>query len=119
MNVAKIGTILYAVVIAVFGINHFMNAQMMADYVVPKSMPGPGVVWVYVTGTALVLAAISIIIGKKTQLACYLLALMLIVFVLTLHLPKLMGGDQMAMGSVLKDTAMAAGALIIGGNSKS
>lgn len=119
MNVAKIGTILYAIVVAVFGFNHFMNAQMMADFVVPKYMPGPGTIWVYLTGAALVLAAISILIGKSTRLACYLLALMLILFVLMLHLPKLMGGDQMAMGSVLKDTAMAAGALIIGGNSKS
>jgi putative oxidoreductase len=117
MNVAKIGTILYAIVVAVFGFNHFMNAGAMSGYV-PSYMPGGGSLWVYITGVALILAAISIIIGKKTKLACYLLALLLIIFVLTLHLPPLLKGDQMAMGSVLKDTAMAAAALIIGGNSK-
>ena len=70
----------------------------------------------YVTGLALILAAVSIIIQKKTRLACLLLAAMLIIFVLTMHLPGLGGENaQMAMPMLLKDTALAGGALAFAG----
>lgn len=65
----------------------------------------------------MLIAALAIIIGKKARLAGLLLALLLIIFVLTIHLPHLLGGDQSAMGMVLKDTAMAAGALLIAARS--
>ena len=70
----------------------------------------------YVTGVALILAAVSIIIQKKTRLACLLLAAMLIIFVLTMHLPGLGAENaQMAMPMLLKDTALAGGALAFAG----
>lgn len=111
MSLTKIATIVFALTIAMFGVTHLQVGEGMAG-LVPSWLPGGGI-WVYVTGVCLILAAISIIIGKFTRVACLLLALMLIVFVLTIHLPHLLGGDQMSMGSILKDTAMAMGALMI------
>lgn len=108
---ATIGRIVFALVILVFGSFHFMNASGMAG-IVPEWIPG-GVFWVYLTGVAHVLAAIAMIINKKASLATLLLAVMLLIFALTIHLPGAMDGDQASTSSFLKDLAMAAGALFM------
>ena len=107
---SKIAEIVFALVIGVFGANHFMKTDMMAMYV-PSAMPSDASIWVYVTGAALILAAIAIIIDIQKTLACYLLAAMLIVFVLTLHLKPAMDGN---LGNLLKDTGLAMAAILIG-----
>lgn len=107
----KIGRFLYAIPMAIFGVMHFMMAEMMAGMV---PIPG-GVVWVYVTGVALIAAAVSIISGKHAPLAANLLGLMLLVFAVSIHLMALIGGDQAAMSMVLKDTALAGGAFVLAG----
>lgn len=81
-------------------------------------IPG-GVIWVYLTGVALIAAAVAILIDKKAKLASFLLAVLLLVFVLTIHLKGAMGGDQMAMASLLKDLAIAGGALVFAGTKAS
>ncbi|MEX0771279.1 MAG: hypothetical protein WD035_11125 [Balneolaceae bacterium] len=101
---------LYALPFGVFGILHLLNANMMAGYV-PGYIPG-GVFWVYLTGLGFLLACISILIEKETRLACNLLALMLLIFALTIHLPSALEGD---MTPFLKDTALAGAALFIAG----
>jgi len=116
---SRIAAIIYALVIGFFGVNHFMNADKMGG-MVPSFMPGEGKIWIYVTGAALVAAAIAIIINKFAKTACYLLALMLLIFVFTMHLQNAMSSDEMlkmlGMTSLLKDTAMAMAAIIIGNN---
>ena len=107
----KIGKILFALPMAVFGVIHFISGEAMAGMV---PIPG-GVLWVYLTGVALIAAAAAILTGKQAVLASQLLALFLILTALTVHLPALMGGDQMAMGQVLKDVALAGGALVLSG----
>ena len=112
-NLKNIGRIMFAVPFALFGMMHFMAAGDMAG-MVPAWVPG-GVFWVYLTGLALIAATVSLITKKHIYLASLLLTFLLIVFVLTIHLPSIMGGNQMAMSSLLKDTALAGGALLIAG----
>ncbi len=110
----KIGRYLLALPMAVFGLLHFMGAEQMAGMV---PVPG-GVIWVYVTGIALVAAGVAIILQKKARLAAALLAILVLIFVLTIHLPAVLaGGDggQMAMAGLLKDLAIAGGALVYAG----
>jgi putative oxidoreductase len=112
----KVGKYLFAIPMALFGVFHFLGAENMAAMV---PIPG-GVIWVYLTGVALLAAAVSIIIGKKARLASALLGIMLLIFVLAIHLPAVMaGGDgeqsQMNMIMMLKDIAMAGGAFIFAG----
>lgn len=107
---SKLAELVFALVIAMFGINHFMKTNMMAS-MVPSSMPGDASIWIYITGTALILAAIAIIINKYKTLACYLLAVLLLVFVFTLHLKPAMDGN---MTNLLKDTGLAMAAILIG-----
>ena len=104
---------LFAIPFIIFGLMHFMAAGDMAG-MVPSYIPG-GVFWVYLTGLANVGAGVSLIIKKKDKLAALLLGIMLIIFVLTIHLPSVMGGNQMAMSSVLKDIALAGAAFAYSG----
>ena len=122
MNVPKVLTTtvaryVYAIPFGIFGLMHFMNGTAMAGMV---PIPG-GVIWIYLIGVALLAACLSIIIEKYTRLACLLLALLLIIFVLSLHLPGVIGAaDDMAMAAsmsgLLKDTALAGGALLLANN---
>jgi putative oxidoreductase len=106
-----VGRILYGLPLLVFGLLHFVGAQMMAG-MVPAFVPG-GILWVYITGVALILAAVAIMANRLAALASLLLGIMLLGFALTIHLPMLMGGDQNAMPNLLKDTALAGAAFYI------
>ncbi len=116
-NLKNVGRIVFAVPFAIFGMMHFMMAGKMAG-MVPSWVPG-GVFWVYVIGLALIAATISLISKKQIYLASVLLAGLLIIFILTIHLPGIMGADQMmkqmAMSGLLKDMSLAGGALLIAG----
>lgn len=116
----RTGTILYAIVVAFFGINHFLKATGMQN-TVPSFIPG-GIFWVYFTGAALILAAIAFLTGKQARLAGILLAAFLLIVVLTIHLPACINApDENAMRfpltMLVKDTGLAAGALMIAGGS--
>ena len=90
--VINLGKYLYALPMAIFGIMHFMNADAMAGMA-----PFGGAIMVYITGLALVAAAVSIIIGKMDKLASVLLAVMLLIFVFAIHVPGVMSGDEAQM----------------------
>ena len=110
-NISKIGKYLYATPMVIFGLFHFLNASAMAGMV---PIPG-GVFWIYLTGLSLILAGVSIIIQKLDEWSSFLLAVLLLVFVLTIHLPGVIAGGEMAqmyMTNLLKDLALAGGALI-------
>ncbi len=120
-TISKVGTVLYALVIGFFGVNHFMNGTGMA-HMVPSFLPG-GVVWVYITGIALICAAISFLIDKQTRLAGLLLAIFLLLIVLTVHLPAVINAQdesyrRLPMINLIKDTGLAAAALILAGKGK-
>lgn len=101
-----ISRFLFAIPMLLFGVFHFMNASDMAG-IIPQWLPFP-VFWVILTGIALVGAAISIIIQVWDYWASFLLGLMLLVFVLTIHLPAALDGAEPT--SLLKDLALVGGA---------
>ena len=107
----KVGRFLYALPMAGFGVLHFMMGDAMAGMV---PIPG-GIIWVYITGAALLAAVVSILTGKHAVLATRLLGLMLLIFATTIHLRMVIGGDMNAMSMVFKDTALAGGAFILSG----
>lgn len=108
----KVSRILFGIVFGVFGILHFLNAGSMAGMV---PIPG-GTFWVYLTGAAFLAVCVSFLIEKKVRLAGILLGVLLLIFVLSIHLPAVIGGDQMAMTNLLKDLALAGGAWYIAGD---
>ncbi len=109
-SLTGLGKWLFVVPFVAFGFMHFAGADKMAG-MVPTYFVG-GVIWVYFTGLAQLAFAASVVLGKYDKLAAILCALMLIIFVLTLHLPGVLGGNQMSMASLLKDIGLAGGALM-------
>ncbi|MBW3533879.1 MAG: DoxX family protein [Gemmatimonadetes bacterium] len=115
-TLGTIGRYLYALPFMVFGLLHFINGPAMAGMV---PIPG-GVLWVYLTGIAFIAASVAIMTGKMASLASALLGVMLLIFVLTIHVPGVMGAAdqaamQMSMTNLLKDAALAGGAWFIAG----
>jgi len=114
--VSRIAIYLLSVVLIIFGIYHLKNPYDLVVYV-PEFLPG-GILWVYMTGVAFILVGVSFITNKYVKIASYLLAVLLLVFILTIHIPNAINaGDatfrQIAMINVLKDTALMGFALHI------
>ncbi|MES0490341.1 MAG: DoxX family protein [Leptospirales bacterium] len=108
----RFAQITFSIPFLVFGAFHLMDAGKMAGMV---PIPG-GVFWVYLTGVAMIAAAVSIIIQKYTYWACMGLALLMLIFIVALYVPKLPG--QMAIMSMLKDVGLLGGALMLAGKYK-
>ncbi|AXE21128.1 DoxX family protein [Runella rosea] len=113
---STLGRLLLAIPMAIFGVFHLMNAGNVSA-MVPAYLPG-GIVWVYITGIALLAAALAIILQKWARTAAILLAIMLISFAIFVHLPSFLEGNEKAMGSLLKDLGIAGGALILANTEK-
>lgn len=113
MNILQeTGRILFALPMVIFGVFHFVNTRSLQN-VVPSFIPGE-TFWVYLTGAALIAAGISILLKKQVATVCNLLAIMLLSFVVLIHIPSLIDGNAEVLTSVLKDTALAGGAFVLG-----
>jgi putative oxidoreductase len=106
------GRILYGAPFAVFGAMHLAMGSAMAP-AVPAFMPGGGLPWVYLTGLAMLAAAVSIVTNLLTRMSGILLAILLGIYVFALHLPPFLAGESSELQSILKDTALAGGALLV------
>ena len=110
------GRIFLAIPFLVFGFTHLMYSDMMAG-MVPQWIPG-GAFWVIFTGVAEIAAGCAFLTGLKVKLAGYLTALLVLIYVLTIHLPAMMGAadaaaGMMSMTALLKDLGLIGGALLV------
>ena len=118
-SIYRVGIVLYALVIGFFGLNHFLNGTGFQN-TIPSFIPYH-IFWVYLTGAALVAAAISFLTGKYTKLAGIFLFAFLIIIVLTIHLPAVIRSEgspivSIALTNLVKDTGLAGAALMIAGS---
>jgi len=104
-NVGFVGKLMFAGPMAMFGIFHFMGAESMVS-MVPDFLPAP-IAFVYLTGLAMILAAVAIVVGKKAKLATQLLGLMLAIFAVLIHLPGFLNQEPVGSSMFLKDVALA------------
>ena len=107
---------MYIIPIGIFGLMHFANAGQLSQ-MMPAWMPLKTIL-VYVTGLGLIAAPIALIINKKARLAMILLAIELLLFMVFIHLMKVIGGDEMAMGQIFKDVSLAGAAFYIASQSE-
>jgi putative oxidoreductase len=114
-KMTTIGRILFAIPFAIFGINHFL----MTDYYVGMltSFIPLGAYTIILTGIMLIAASISIISGKFVKLSTLLLAILLFLFIVTIHVPHLFNDtDKTAtIIALLKDISLMGGSLMIAG----
>jgi putative oxidoreductase len=110
-----VGRILFSIPFLAFGVRHLMYASGMAVMV---PIPG-GAIWVYITGIAMIAASIAIITGIQGRNAMLMLALLLLVYIVSIQYPAMMSTDPMIkMGgtvSFYKDLGLMGGALILAG----
>ena len=112
-SIGTTGRILFGIPLIVFGIIHFMQSSTMAQAVL-SGWPIARIL-VFISGFALILAGLSIIIKTYARLAMILLGVLMFIFVLALHVPGLIGAEsqqatQMAMTALLKDMAIGGAA---------
>jgi putative oxidoreductase len=114
-KITTIGRILFAIPFAIFGINHFL----MTDYYVGMltSFIPLGAYTIILTGIMLIATSISILTKKFVKVSTIILALLLFIFIITIHIPHLLnGGEQTAtLIALLKDISLMGGSLMIAG----
>lgn len=123
-KITDIGRILFAIPFAIFGINHFLNWEMLA--LMYNSFIPMGVFTNFIVGVALIAAAVSIIFKKNIRLSCISLAILLFIFIVSIHIPQLFFDVKpnkldsnfasiLAANNMIKDIALMGGALMIVG----
>lgn len=114
--VSRIAIFMLSIVLIIFGIFHFKNPHDVMVYV-PSFLVG-GIIWAYIVGGAFILVGVSFMTNQYVKFTGYLLAILLIFFILTIHVPNYLdSGDKemrlFALINILKDTAIAGFALHI------
>jgi hypothetical protein len=114
------GATLYGLTILSFGINHFLYAKEAAGYV-PSWIPNP-IFWIYFAGAGLIGSSLSIITKVKPRLFAFLLGAMIFIWVIILHIPKVIGAGSAEdrageMTSALLALAYSGIAFVIAGDS--
>jgi uncharacterized membrane protein len=109
------GRLFFAIPLAVFAAEHFTTTQFIAQGM-PAWIPGH-VFFVYLVGVALIAAALSIIVKKNAQLAATLLGIMFLLFVVLLHIPRVVANprDRISWAVVLRDLSFSGGAFAFAG----
>ena len=114
-NMTTIGRILFAIPFALFGINHFL----MTDYYLGMltSFIPLGAYTIILTGIMLIVASISIISKKFVRISTIMLAVLLFIFIVTIHIPHLFhdADRTITIIALLKDISLMGGSLMIAG----
>jgi uncharacterized membrane protein len=101
------GPVLLAAPMGVFGTEHFVFPSVIAG-LVPSWLP-VHLFWTYFTGTALIAAAVSIVVKRHSGLAAALLGVMMLCFALMIWLPSLVKtrGDRFALAVLLRELSFS------------
>jgi putative oxidoreductase len=116
-NITVAGRFLFALPLALFGINHFL----MLDYYLGMltSFIPFGAYSIVLTGLMLIAVSISIMTRWYVKQAAYTLAILLLIFILAIHVPHLLSsvGDErtVVLIALLKDISLMGASLMIAG----
>jgi putative oxidoreductase len=114
-KLTEAGRILFALPFAIFGINHFL----MVDYYVGMltSFIPLGAYTIILTGIMLIVTSISILSKKFVRISTILLAIILFIFIVTIHIPHLFqeADRTITLIALLKDISLMGGSLMIAG----
>jgi len=109
------GRFLFALPFGLIGLNHFLMTDLFLG-MMSSFIPG-GAYTVLATGALLMAASVSIMLNKFIYISCLGLAGLLLVFILSIHIPGLYSPDanhaNIALIQLLKDTALMGGAILL------
>lgn len=110
----RTGSIVFALTLTLFGVQHFIYADYVAT-LIPAWIPA-ALFWTYFFGVAFIVVAVSIVLKIKTTLTTMLLAVMFFLFVIVLHVPRVLAAPTVEpeWTSMFVALLFGAGALIAG-----
>jgi uncharacterized membrane protein len=111
-----VGPLCFGAPLAAFGAEHLVLATGMMN-MVPHWIPWH-LFWIYFVGCALILAALSFATNMKVSLSGFLVGLMFCLFVVMLHIPRVMANprDRFAWAVAFRDLSFAGGAWALAGS---
>jgi putative oxidoreductase len=114
-KLTTIGRILFAIPFALFGINHFLMLNYYLGML--TSFVPLGAYTIILTGIMMIVASISIITKILVKFSTLMLAILLFVFIVTIHIPHLItdADKTITIIALLKDISLLGGSLMIYG----
>ncbi|HEX8061319.1 MAG TPA: hypothetical protein VF473_10310 [Cyclobacteriaceae bacterium] len=100
-----IASVLFAITIISYGIIHFQHATAVADYV-PSWVPAR-LFWAYLAGAGLLASGISMVINVKKDLAAFLLGVMIFIWFVVLHVPRVITAEAKFLPSEISSACLA------------
>lgn len=114
-NLAILGRILFALPFGLMGLNHFLMTNTFLEMSKMSTFVPAGAYTILLVGAMMIAASISIILNKYIRLTCFSLAGLLLIFILSIHIPGLYTDNwQLALVELLKDTSIMGGAILFG-----
>jgi putative oxidoreductase len=113
-NLNSVGRILLSIPFIVFGVNHFILYDLfigMLSSFIPNSA-----YLIFLVGAIMIVSGFAIMINKQVLLFCYVLAGLLVLFILAIHIPLMIerGPDvHLSLFAFLKDIGLLGGLLMI------
>lgn len=107
--VSRIAIYMLSVVLIIFGICHFLYPRDLFVYV-PVFMVG-GILYAYIVGGIFILVGLSFLTNQYVKFTSYLLVILMLVFILSIHVPNYLNAGNrdmkmLALINILKDTAI-------------
>ncbi len=119
-KLALFGAPVFAIIIFCFGILHFLFAKQAAP-LVPSWIPNH-LFWIYFAGVALLGSGIAIVLKIKTSLVATLLGIMIFIWFVCLHVPRVIAAPAADMpgevASALIALAYSGTAFMIAGSAR-
>jgi uncharacterized membrane protein len=115
-RILLLGSVFEAVALCIFAAEHFLAARALSS-AVPRWMPGP-LFWTYFVGSALLAAAVSFIAWRYVRWSAFLLAVLFLIFVATIHLPNLQKHlhERLFWTLTFREAAFGGGAMVLAGS---
>jgi uncharacterized membrane protein len=104
-KLSTFGTVIFSLTIISFGIDHFLYAKDVAEYI--SSWIPWKIFWTYLAGAALLSAGIAIFLKINIRLSATLLGAMIFVWFIILHIPKAIGSPAEDLGGEVTSAFLA------------
>ena len=113
-RIVALTNLCFAIPLAVFGAEHFSLGSSMLG-LVPPYMP-LRLAWIYIVGTALIVAALSIATKIQVRWSGLLFGIMMFLFVAMIHLPgAIKTGNRIIWTIVLRELSFGGGGWVLAG----
>ncbi|MGD0444552.1 MAG: hypothetical protein ABSA39_11515 [Edaphobacter sp.] len=96
-RILRAGRFFFAIMLIVFGIDHFLYTAFVAT-MVPAWIPGHRF-WTYFAGVALIAGGVGMLVRFTARLASLMVGIMIFLWFLILHIPRAVADPHSGLGS--------------------